>query len=137
MGTWGHTDMKFLILAALAAVASARPRYLVIDLEAMEDPVMVPGLARTARMAKDEDSLSYQSGPQEYYPSLERSDSQASGSNAYSAPAASAGPDHVDYGAYTGDTEPSDGILTILSCLLDTSMETLILTRLNILMLYT
>merc|ERR1712072_164269 len=29
-------------------------------------------------------------------------DAQASGSNAYNAPAPHAGPDHVDYGAYTG-----------------------------------
>merc|ERR1712126_116305 len=97
-----HTDMKFLILAALAAVASARPRYLVIDLDAMEEPraveMMMPGLARTARMAQEED---YQPAPY-YQAANDRSDSEPSSSNAYSAPAASAGPDHVDYGAYTG-----------------------------------
>merc|ERR1712126_498727 len=95
-----HTDMKFLILAALAAVASARPRYLVIDLDAMEEPraveMMMPGLARTARMAQEEN---YQPAP--YYAS-DKSDSEPAPSHAYSAPAASAGPDHVDYGAYTG-----------------------------------
>merc|ERR1712126_576937 len=115
-----HTDMKFLILAALAAVASARPRYLVIDLDAMEDPraveMMMPRLARTARMAQDEEN--YQAGPS--YQAYDRSDSEPAGSNAYSAPAASAGPDHVDYGAYTEDMEHSDGILTILYYLLDT-----------------
>merc|ERR1712133_183918 len=96
-----HTDMKFLILAALAAVASARPRYQVIDLDAMEEPraveMMMPGLARTARMAQEED---YQPAP--YYQADGRSDTEPAASNAYSAPAASAGPDHVDYGAYTG-----------------------------------
>merc|ERR1712126_681231 len=116
----GHTNMKFLILAALAAVASARPRYLVIDLDAMEGPRLNgpvrPSLARGARMAQDEDS--YQQAP--YYQANDRSDSEPAPSNAYSAPAASAGPDHVDYGAYTEDTEHSDGILTILSYLLDT-----------------
>merc|ERR1711962_1801005 len=97
----GHTDMKFLILAALASVASARPRYLVIDLDAMEEPraveMMMPGLARTARMAQEED---YQGAP--YYQANDRGDPEPAASNAYSAPAASAGPDHVDYGAYTG-----------------------------------
>merc|ERR1712076_11067 len=92
---------KVLILAALAAVACARPRYLVIDLEAMEEPRAVemgmPRLARTARMAQEEDS--YQSAPQYAHP---RSDQEGAQSNAYAAPAASAGPDHVDYGAYTG-----------------------------------
>merc|ERR1711872_718390 len=96
-----HTDMKFLILAALAAVASARPRYLVIDLDAMEDPKALypspPALARTARMAQEEE---YQPAP--YYQANDRSDSEPAPSNSYSAPAASAGPDHVDYGAYTG-----------------------------------
>merc|ERR1712121_544924 len=100
----GHIDMKFLILAALGAVASARPRYLVIDLDAMEQyppepravEMMMPGLSRTARMAQEED---YQGAP--YYAN-DKSDSEQAPSNTYSAPAASAGPDHVDYGAYTG-----------------------------------
>merc|ERR1712126_512484 len=71
-------------------------------LDAMEEPravgMMMPGLARTARMAQEED---YQPAPY-YQAANDRSDSEPSSSNAYSAPAASAGPDHVDYGAYTG-----------------------------------
>merc|ERR1712127_289414 len=54
-----------------------------------------------ARMAQEEQE-SFQSGPyeeQDQYPQSERRDSAQSSSNA---PAAHAGPDHVDYGAYTG-----------------------------------
>merc|ERR1711875_149456 len=106
MGLTHHnSNMKVLILAVLVSLASARPRYLVIDLDAMEEnrPVemMLPRLARQTRMAQEEDS--YQSAP-DYasYPEVQGRDSQGSPSNAYPAPAASAGPDHVDYGAYTG-----------------------------------
>merc|ERR1711910_254630 len=53
------------------------------------------------RAGQDEDS--YQSAPYvPYADDAQPRDAQASGSNAYSAPHASAGPDHVDYGAYTG-----------------------------------
>merc|ERR1712127_845984 len=56
-----------------------------------------------ARKAQEEQD-SFQSGPydeqgQQYAQSR---DSAQSSSNAYAAPAAHAGPDHVDYGAYTG-----------------------------------
>merc|ERR1719211_449026 len=97
--------MKVLILAALVAVSAARPRFLIIPLEDVEFqgmPVyrMPPGLARQARAAQDEDS--YQSAPYADAPYAQERDAQASGSNAYAAPHAAAGPDHVDYGAYTG-----------------------------------
>merc|ERR1712024_175222 len=100
MGTT-HTTMKVLItLCAAVAAVSAAPRYLVIPIEDVDMSMFsgqtlpvyrVPGLARTARMAQEEDS--YQSAPAPY-------DSQGSSSDAYAAP--HAGPDHVDYGAYTG-----------------------------------
>merc|ERR1712127_505450 len=62
-----------------------------------------------ARKAQEEQD-SFQSGPydeQDPYAykkdaQAERRDSVQSSSNAYAAPAAHAGPDHVDYGAYTG-----------------------------------
>merc|ERR1719245_888017 len=87
--------MKVLIslCVAVAAVSSA-PRYLVIPIEDVD----MPSLARQARQVEEEDS--YQVAPQPY-----GQDSQASGSEAYGAPhsaPAHAGPDHVDYGAYTG-----------------------------------
>ena len=95
---------------AVAAV-SAAPRYLVIPIEDVDMsglagasiPVFrVPGLARQARQLEDEDS--YQIAPQPVPQAYPR-DSEASGSEAYGAPhsaPAHAGPDHVDYGAYTG-----------------------------------
>merc|ERR1711974_296776 len=47
--------------------------------------------------------LCYQSAPYTPYANdAYPRDAQASGSNAYSAPIPNAGPDHVDYGAYTG-----------------------------------
>merc|ERR1712071_386418 len=85
----------------------------------------MPQLARQARMAQEEQD-SFQIGPyetidslgpkkqyvqsrdsetfeeQRQYPQSERRDSAQSSSNASAAPAAHAGPDHVDYGAYTG-----------------------------------
>merc|ERR1719220_1253812 len=93
-------EMKVLVLAALVAVSSARPRFLVIPLEDVEfEGGMMPrlpvyrmpaGLARQARAAQDEDS--YQSAPYvPYADDAQPRDAQAS-----------AGPDHVDYGAYTG-----------------------------------
>merc|ERR1719232_1386909 len=104
----------FIALAATIAAASAAPRYLVIDLAAAGgmDPAYLsglpvmrnPGLARQARMAQQEDPDNYQSAP--FPDQYERSDSAgaASGPPAYGPPAAAphAGPDHVDYGAYTG-----------------------------------
>ena len=97
-------------------------RYLVIDRQAANGidqaflaniPVVQnPGLARQARMAQEEDS--YQSAPVPYNPlppqfadprdGRDDSAGSASGAPAYGAPgpAPHAGPDHVDYGAYTG-----------------------------------
>merc|ERR1712026_498452 len=108
MGNIIINTMKVLIslCVAVAAVSSA-PRYLVIPIEDVDMsslagasiPVFrMPGLARQARQVEEEDS--YQVAPQPY-----SQDSQASGSEAYGAPhsaPAHAGPDHVDYGAYTG-----------------------------------
>merc|ERR1712025_926203 len=88
-------NMKVLIaLAALVAVSSGAPRYLVIPIEDVDFgnsnlrlPVSrMPGLARQARAAQW-DQYQYGAAPAD--------------SNAYAAPAPD-GPDHVDYGAYTG-----------------------------------
>merc|ERR1712127_235732 len=55
-----------------------------------------------ARKAQEEQD-SFQSGPYDEQGQYAQSrDSAQSSSNAYAAPAAHAGPDHVDYGAYTG-----------------------------------
>eukprot|EP00092_Neocalanus_flemingeri_P035651 GFUD01038815.1.p1 GENE.GFUD01038815.1~~GFUD01038815.1.p1 ORF type:complete len:117 (-),score=22.30 GFUD01038815.1:147-497(-) len=95
----------FIAIAALVAVSSGAPRYLVIPIEdvdfgnsamAHRFPIYsIPALARQARAAQGEED-SYQIAPaqRQYEP-------EVSASNAYSAPAP-AGPDHVDYGAYTG-----------------------------------
>merc|ERR1719471_2248206 len=89
--------MKVLIsLCVAVAAVSAAPRYLVIPIEDVD----MPSLTRQARQVLDEEQDNYQSAPY----SQDR-DSQASGSEAYGAPhsaPAHAGPDHVDYGAYTG-----------------------------------
>ena len=88
------------------------PRYLVIGLAAANGMDMSslaglptatnPGRARMARQVQDEQD-SYQYAPIQADP---RDDSAlaASGPSAYGPPAAAphAGPDHVDYGAYTG-----------------------------------
>ena len=83
----------FLSLAVVVASVSAAPRYIVLPIEDVDLSALVgqtlpvyrmPGLMRQARQVEDE---------------LEP---QTAGSNAYGAPAASSGPDHVDYGAYTG-----------------------------------
>merc|ERR1712018_564731 len=106
MGIIINITMKVLIsLCVAVAAVSAAPRYLVIPIEEVDMsslagasiPVFrVPGLARQARQVEEEDS--YQIAPQAY-----PRDSEASGSEAYGAPhSAHAGPDHVDYGAYTG-----------------------------------
>jgi hypothetical protein len=81
------------------------PRYLVIPLEDLQympgqydqylnglPVVYEPGLARTARQVDVEDQYA-PSGYDEPAPA---------GSSAYAAPHGSVGPDHVDYGAYTG-----------------------------------
>merc|ERR1712105_376685 len=99
MGTVTHTHtMKLLLLPTLLSLACARPRYLVIDLEAPDQsPQMsLPQLARQARMAQ-EDSYQSDQGFQQF----DRMDTEGAASNAYAAPA-SPGPDHVDHGAYTG-----------------------------------
>ena len=87
----------FLSLAVVVASVSAAPRYIVlpiedVDLSALAGqslPVyrMPAGLVRQARQVQDEDEFG---------------DSRTSGSNSYSSPAGASGPDHVDYGAYTG-----------------------------------
>merc|ERR1712137_807468 len=116
MGHTTHiTTMKvFVALCATIAAASAAPRYLVIDLQAANGmdqaflsslPVMRnPGLARQARMAQEEDSYQSAPVPYEQFASPRDSEGSASGPPAYGPPAAAphAGPDHVDYGAYTG-----------------------------------
>ena len=97
-----------LSLAVVVASVSAAPRYLVIPVEDVDfsnfagrtlPVVRMPGLMRQARQVEDElDSF-------QMAPSALRRDSEAAGSNAYGAPPAApahAGPDHVDYGAYTG-----------------------------------
>merc|ERR1711976_102450 len=117
MGTTHITTMKvFVALCATIAAASAAPRYLVIDLQAANGMdqayltglpiVQNPGLARQARMAQEEQD-SYQSAPAPYPQFADARDDSAgsaSGPPAYGPPAAAphAGPDHVDYGAYTG-----------------------------------
>merc|ERR1712141_593972 len=108
MGNITHTIMKVLVtLCAVVAAASAAPRYLVIPLEDVDLspfngqylPVMrVPGLSRQARQLQDADDAFNTQG---------LSDSQGSASEPgygapHAAPAGHAGPDHVDYGAYTG-----------------------------------
>ena len=92
-----------LSLAVVVASVSAAPRYIVLPIEDVDLSSLVgqtlpvyrmPGLMRQARQVEEEDS--FQNAPL---------DSRASGSNAYGAPHAAGpapGPDHVDYGAYTG-----------------------------------
>merc|ERR1711881_253066 len=89
MGVTHCLNMKvFIALAALVAVSSGAPRYLVIPIEDVDFgnsnlrlPVYrMPGLARQARAAQEDQ---YQEPN-------------------YDAAPAPAGPDHVDYGAYTG-----------------------------------
>merc|ERR1712071_83356 len=63
-----------------------------------------PTQSRRLQVRKaQEEQDSFQSGPYEEQGQYAQSrDSAQSSSNAYAAPAAHAGPDHVDYGAYTG-----------------------------------
>merc|ERR1712168_1045403 len=107
------TNMKFLVaLCVFVASVSSKPRYLVIPLEDVEFGPMtqqlpvyrMSELARQARQAQEESyqepRSTYQQQPRTYQQSADRrDDSQASGSNIYSAPATD---DHVDMGAYTG-----------------------------------
>ena len=94
----------------VVASVSAAPRYIVLPIEDVDLSALVgqtlpvyrmPGLMRQARQVQAEDEReldSFQLGPL-------RRDSEPAGSNAYGAPHAApahAGPDHVDYGAYTG-----------------------------------
>merc|ERR1711892_1127183 len=96
-------NMKvFLAITTIIAVSSGAPKYLVIPIEDVDSansnlarrlPIYsMPALARQARAAQEEDSD--QIAPRQYEP-------DTSASNGDSAPAAG-GPDHVDYGAYTG-----------------------------------
>merc|ERR1712154_506301 len=92
-------------LAVVVASVSAAPRYIVLPIEDVDLSALVgqtlpvyrmPGLMRQARQVEDELD-SFQMAPHR--------DSEPAGSNAYAAPHAApahAGPDHVDYGAYTG-----------------------------------
>merc|ERR1712122_409091 len=86
MGNIIINTMKVLIsLCVAVAAVSAAPRYLVIPIEDVDMSSLMGASIPVYRMP----------GP----------DSQASGSEAYGAPhsaPAHAGPDHVDYGAYTG-----------------------------------
>ena len=79
----------------VVASVSAAPRYIVLPIEDVDLSALVgqtlpvyrmPGLMRQARQVEE----------------AELRDTQTAGSSGYAAPAASAGPDHVDYGAYTG-----------------------------------
>ena len=92
------------------------PRYLVIDLAAAGgmDPAYLsglpvmrnPALARQARqVVDDQEQDDYRNGPSfQYADARDDSALAASGAPSYGAPgpAPHAGPDHVDYGAYTG-----------------------------------
>merc|ERR1711999_5706 len=106
MGSHIITMKLFLSLAVVVASVSAPP-YIVLPIEDVDLSALVgqtlpvyrmPGLMRQARQVEDElDSF-------QMAPSALRRDSEAAGSNAYGAPHAApahAGPDHVDYGAYT------------------------------------
>merc|ERR1712241_1363021 len=86
----------FLSLAVVVASVSAAPRYIVLPIEDVDLSALVgqtlpvyrmPGLMRQARQVDEVE------------------EPRPAGSNAYAAPHAApahAGPDHVDYGAYTG-----------------------------------
>merc|ERR1711973_141685 len=99
--TRGASKMKtILLVAAFLTMALAAPKGKILEPRVERSARMLmrmPGLMRQARQVEDEDE-----GFSGFYgPSR---DSQASGSAAYGAPhaAAPAGPDHIDYGAYTG-----------------------------------
>ena len=102
----------FLSLAVVVASVSAAPRYIVLPIEDVDLSALVgqtlpvyrmPGLTRQARQV-DQELDSFQLGPN-LGPQASRRDSEPAGSAAYGAPHAGPahpGPDHVDYGAYTG-----------------------------------
>merc|ERR1711992_411493 len=105
MGTYNYTMKLLLSLAVVVASVSAAPRYLVIPVEDVDfsnfagrtlPVVRIPGLVRHARQVEDE--------PAEFTGGFsgDQDDFQGAGSSPYGAPPANAGPDHVDYGAYTG-----------------------------------
>merc|ERR1712020_425975 len=108
MGLTINTMKLLLSLAVVVASVSAAPRYIVLPIEDVDLSALVgqtlpvyrmPGLVRQARQVEED---SFQVGPS---PLASRRDSDVAGSNAYGAPHAApahAGPDHVDYGAYTG-----------------------------------
>merc|ERR1712241_498876 len=113
MGSHNITMKLFLSLAVVVASVSAPP-YIVLPIEDVDLSALVgqtlpvyrmPGLMRQARQVELEDELdSFQMAPRASQIGLRR-DSEPAGSNAYAAPHAApahAGPDHVDYGAYTG-----------------------------------
>ena len=103
----------FLSLALVVASVSAAPRYIVLPIEDVHLSALVgqtlpvyrmPGLMRQARQVEDELD-SFQMAPRGASQIGLRRDSETAASNAYAAPhavPAHAGPDHVDYGAYTG-----------------------------------
>ena len=92
----------------VVASVSAAPRYLVIPAEDVDfsnfagrtlPVVRMPGLVRHARQVEEERDEFTGGFPADW------DDSQGAGSSPYGAPhapPAHAGPDHVDYGAYTG-----------------------------------
>ena len=101
-----------LSLTVVVASVSAAPRYIVLPIEDVDLSSLVgqtlpvyrmPGLMRQARQVEEEEN--YRMSPTFPDTLTPRSDSQSAGSNPYSAPHApppATGPDHVDYGAYTG-----------------------------------
>merc|ERR1719220_1591913 len=100
----------FLSLAVVVASVCPPPPAIVLPIEDVDLSALVgqtlpvyrmPGLMRQARQLEDEED-SFQLSP---LSNRRQADSQTAGSNAYAAPHAApahAGPDHVDYGAYTG-----------------------------------
>merc|ERR1711983_7343 len=115
-----QSSMKvFVTLCALVAAASSAPRYVILPIEDVDlsvfngqylPVVRVPGLARQARQVLEEDEFTNTQGL-DFRPRQsqrrEGDDSQTSASEpgygaSDAAPAGHAGPDHVDYGAYTG-----------------------------------
>merc|ERR1711997_126306 len=118
-----YSAMKlFLSLAVVVASVSSDPRYIVLPIEDVDLSALVgqtlpvyrmPGLMRQARQVEDELN-SFQQDPlasssnafrAPHAAPASRRDSEGADSNAYAAPHAApahTGPDHVDYGAYTG-----------------------------------
>ncbi|XP_023338653.1 uncharacterized protein LOC111709260 [Eurytemora carolleeae] len=107
-----QTNMKVLIIAAaIVAVCSARPRYLVVEIDDGElipqglPRFYMPGLTRQARQLEEyspPQQIKRQAALEEYGSPPAYEEPSPASSNTYAAPHAEAGPDHVDYGAYTG-----------------------------------